>query len=243
MHDDQAPAGVTILVGPTRSCFAWWARTVGASYLIPMVVDPRIESYIASLDGKHEPVLAAMEAFAERRGFPIVGPRTGALLFMLAQVVGARRILELGSGYGYSAVWFARAVPAGGRVVCTDLSPENRELALGYFRTAGLMEKIDFQVGDALAFARKLEGPFDIVFNDVDKEQYPTTVELAARLLRPGGLFITDNALWSGRVADPENREASTEGVRRFNSLIFSRADLESIVIPIGDGVAVCRKR
>jgi predicted O-methyltransferase YrrM len=208
-----------------------------------MIVDPRIESYIASLDGKQEPVLAAMEALAERRGFPIVGRQTGTLLFMLAQLIGAGRVLELGSGYGYSAVWFARAMSAGGTVVCTDLSEENRELAMGYFRTAGIVEKIDFHVGDALALARRLEGPFDIVFNDVDKQQYPSTVELAARLLRPGGLFITDNALWYGRVADPQDAEATTEGVRRFNALIFSRPDFESLILPIRDGVAVCRKR
>jgi caffeoyl-CoA O-methyltransferase len=208
-----------------------------------MIVDPRIESYIAALDGKQEPVLAAMETLAERKGFPIVGRHTGALLSLFARGVGARRILELGSGYGYSAMWFARALPPGGTVICTDLSEENHQMAQDYFRAAGVVEKIDYRVGDALAIARTLKGPFDVVFNDIDKEQYPSSVDVAVALLRPGGLFITDNVLWYGKVADPGVTDASTEGVRKFNRIIFSRPDLESVIIPVRDGVAVCQKR
>ena len=208
-----------------------------------MIVDPAIESYIASLDGDADHVLSAMEALAERKRFPIIGHQSGSLLAMLTRCIGARRVLELGSGYGYSAVWFARALPDDGTVTCTDLSRDNRELALGYFRTAGLERKVEFLVGDALEIARDQQGPFDIVFNDIEKEAYPVTVEVALRLLRPGGLFITDNTLWSGKVADPSVTDAPTEAIRAFNRQIFSHMGLEALIVPIRDGIAVCRKK
>jgi len=208
-----------------------------------MIVDPRIESYIASLDGHTDPVLAAMEALAERKGFPIVGRQAGTLLGILARGIGARRVLELGSGYGYSALWFARALPEDGMVICTELSSDNRDCAMGYFRTAGLAKKIEFHVGDALATARTLTGHFDIVFNDIDKEEYPASVDVAVALLRPGGLFITDNALWNGMVADDGASDPTTEAVRKFNRLIFSRDDLDCVILPLRDGLAVCRKK
>jgi predicted O-methyltransferase YrrM len=208
-----------------------------------MIVDPHVESYIASLNGESDHVLSAMEALAERKKFPIVGHHSGSLLAMLARCIGARRVLELGSGYGYSAVWFARALPEDGTVTCTDLSADNRELARGYFRTAGLERKIEFLVGDALAIARDQQGPFDIVFNDIDKEAYPVTVEVAVRLLRSGGLFITDNSLWSGKVADPSVTDSTTEAIRAFNRQVFSHKELEAVIVPIRDGLAVCRKK
>jgi caffeoyl-CoA O-methyltransferase len=208
-----------------------------------MIVDPKIESYIASLDGGADHVLSAMEALAARKRFPIVGHHAGSLLALLARSIGARRVLELGSGYGYSAVWFARAVPEDGRVTCTDLSRDNRELALGYFRTAGLEQKIEFIVGDALAAASEMREPFDVVFSDIDKESYPATIEVALRLLRPGGLFITDNTLWSGKVADASVVDAPTEAIRAFNRQVFSHKDLEAVMVPIRDGLAVCRKK
>jgi predicted O-methyltransferase YrrM len=208
-----------------------------------MIVEPRIESYIAALWASPDPVLAAMEAFAERRRFPIVGRHTGSLLGLLARCIGARKVIELGSGYGYSALWFARALPDDGKVICSDLSADNRDLALGYFRTAGLESRIDFRVGDGLAIAKEQSPGFDIVFNDIDKEDYPASVEVAVRLLRSGGLFITDNTLWKGKVADDGRGDEITEAVRAFNKLVFSRPDLESVIFPIRDGVTVCRKK
>jgi caffeoyl-CoA O-methyltransferase len=208
-----------------------------------MITDPRIESYIASLDGEADHVLSAMEALAERKRFPIIGHHSGSLLAMLARCIGARRVLELGSGFGYSAIWFARALSNDGKVICTDLSRDNRELALGYFRAAGLEQKIEFIVGDALATARDQQGPFDIVLNDIEKEAYPLTIDVALRLLRPGGLFITDNTLWSGKVADPSVTDPSTEAIRSFNRQIFSHKDFDALIVPIRDGVAVCRKK
>jgi predicted O-methyltransferase YrrM len=215
----------------------------GMAYCTSMIVEPRIEAYIAALWASPDPVLAAMEALAERRRFPIVGRHTGTLLGLLARCIGARTVIELGSGYGYSAVWFARALPEDGKVICSDLSADNRDLAMGYFRTAGLESRIDFRVGDGLAIAREQAPGFDIVFNDIDKEDYPASVEVAVRLLRSGGLFITDNTLWKGKVADDGRGDKPTEAVREFNKLVFARPDLESVIFPIRDGVTVCRKK
>jgi len=206
------------------------------------IVDRRIESYIVSLEVKPDPVLAEMEALARRKGFPIVGPQVGRLLGLLARFAGARRVLELGSGFGYSAWWIARALPEGGMVTCTDFSGHNRDLALGFLRAAGLESRIAFHVGDALAIARAQEGPFDIVFNDIDKHAYPDSIDVALQLLRPGGLFITDNALWEGKVAEITTSDATTKAVREFNRIVFSRGDLQTVILPVRDGVAVCQK-
>jgi caffeoyl-CoA O-methyltransferase len=208
-----------------------------------MIVEPRVESYIATLGASPDPVLAAMEALAERRRFPIVGRQAGSMLGLLARCIGARSVLELGSGYGYSALWFARALPPGGTVICTDLSEDNRDLALGYFRTAGLESRIDFRVGHGLSIAREQKPGFDIVFCDIDKEDYPSSVEVVVPLLRSGGLFITDNTLWRGKVADEGTGDATTEAVRAFNRLVFSRPDLECVILPIRDGLTICRKK
>ncbi len=206
------------------------------------IVSTKIESYLSGLDGRIDPVLADMEARARASGFPIVGPQVGRLLGILARGIGARRVLELGSGYGYSALWFARALQDGGSVVCTDLSAENRDLALEFFRRAGRQESLSFHVGDALSFARTQGGPFDIVFNDIDKESYPATIPVALALLRVGGLFITDNVLWSGKVAAGGRADAATRAIRDFNAAVSRREDLESVILPLRDGVAVCQK-
>jgi caffeoyl-CoA O-methyltransferase len=216
---------------------------VAVSYLMRMIVDPHVESYIASLDGQADPVLAAMETLAARKSFPIIGRHAGSLLALLARCIGARRVLELGSGYGYSALWFARSLPADGTIACTDLSRDNRDLAMNFFHTAGMEKRITFHVGDALVFARTQKGPFDIILNDIDKESYPASVDVAVPLLRSGGLFITDNTLWSGKVADESVTDTATRAIRLFNQAVFARADLESIVIPLRDGLTVCRKK
>jgi predicted O-methyltransferase YrrM len=210
---------------------------------IDYLVHPRIETYIQSLDRTADPVLEEMEKLAARKSFPIVGAHAGRLLGILTRATAARRILELGSGFGYSAWWFARSLPPGGRVVCTDFSPENRALALGFLAKARLAERIEFLVGDALEAARTLAGGFDIVFNDVDKESYPGSVPVAVSLLRPGGLFITDNALWYGKVAESSATDSSTLAIRRFNQLLHGSAELEAVILPVHDGLAVAVKR
>jgi caffeoyl-CoA O-methyltransferase len=207
------------------------------------IVEPAIERYISSLRGEVDPVVLEMEQLAERRGFPIVGPQVGQLLGILARALGARRVLELGSGFGYSAYWFARALAADGIVHCTDTSEANRDLAQDFLGRAGLAQRIRFQVGDALELTRQLDGPFDLVFNDVDKEQYPAVVEPVVALLRPGGLFITDNVLWKGRVAEPGEPDDTTAAVLRFNTMLHEHPALETCILPLRDGLAIAVKR
>jgi predicted O-methyltransferase YrrM len=206
------------------------------------IVNQRVEDYILSLDGSTDPVQLKMEEIAKGNGFPIVGPQVGRLLGILARNAGARRILELGSGYGYSALWFARAMQHGGIVFCTDLSQENCDQALAFFREADLEESMRFHVGDALSFARAQSEPFDIVFNDIDKKDYPESIDVALSLLRAGGLFITDNVLWDGKVVAAGKLDTTTEAIRRFNSILMSRGDLETVILPVRDGVAICQK-
>ena len=207
------------------------------------IVEPAIERYIESLRESPGQVLGEMEALARERGFPIVGPEVGRLLFVLARSCGAGRILELGSGFGYSACWFARALAPDGVVHLTDRSSANLELAASLLGRAELGSRARFHPGDALELADQLGGPFDIIFNDVDKEQYPAVIERVIPLLRPGGLFITDNVLWKGQVAVEGAADATTEAVRRFNRRLAHHPELETAMVPLRDGLAICVKR
>ena len=205
------------------------------------VVDPRLESYLESLLPPADPVQSAMEARARARGFPIVGPLVGPLLLLLTRLIAARRVLELGSGFGYSALWFARGLPDDGEVVLTEYDADDSDRARAFLTDAGFAHKARFLVGDALELVDSVDGPFDIVFNDVDKEQYPRALEKALPKLRPGGLFITDNVLWLGRVVEEDPPAASTAGVLEFNRRIHADPRLEVAMVPLRDGLAVCR--
>ena len=214
------------------------------------IVSPKIEMYLESLrrgpgaeKGKAVSVRLEMEQLAERRGFPIIGPEVGRLLAFLTRLSGARRVLELGSGFGYSAWWFAGALPEDGRVTCTDASAENRELALGYLGRAGLADRIRFEVGESLQILDGLAGPFDLIFNDIDKEDYPKSVDKAVQRLASGGLFVTDNTLWYGKVAETSPPDAATRAVQEFNRLTVSHPELETVILPIRDGLSLCRRR
>ena len=208
-----------------------------------MIVDERIEEYLGSLTGQVDPVLAAMEALAERRHFPIVGRQVGMLLGILTHACGAKRVLELGSGYGYSALWFARALPEVGRVICTDLSADNRDLAMGYFRTAGARREDRFP-GRRCPCHRA--GTHRAVRHRVQRHRQgvvPCHRPPGDFPAQAGGLFITDNVLWSGKVADAGNADPPTKAIRSFNQLISSREDLECVILSVHDGLAICRKK
>jgi caffeoyl-CoA O-methyltransferase len=203
-----------------------------------------IEKYLYDLLPQSEPsVLRDMEAQAKQRNIPIVGPAVARLLYLLAQVSGAKRIFEAGSAIGYSTIWWALAMGESGRIVYTDGNPKNADEAKGYFQKAGVEKRIDVRVGDALEIlSEEKPGSFDIIFNDVDKEDYPRVFKLAIPRLKSGGLFITDNVLWSGRVADSANSEPTTKAIREFNTMLYGSKELFASIIPLRDGVAVARK-
>ncbi|MFQ5848201.1 MAG: O-methyltransferase [Candidatus Methylomirabilales bacterium] len=201
-----------------------------------------IETYLQRFIPDRDTILEEMERLAARRHFPIVGPVVGRLLAQLVLLVGATQILELGAGFGYSAYWFARALPADGRVLAVERSADNARLAQEWFGRAGLTHKVEFIVGDALHVVEGVAGPFDVIMVDVDKEQYPASLPLTLPRLRPGGLLITDNMLWGGRVVVPEPPEASTRAIREYTQLLYENPHLYTTILPVRDGLGVSLK-
>ena len=207
------------------------------------LVQPDIDRYLGRWAASNDPIVVEMERLATERGFPIVGPQVGRLLLTLARSIDAKRVLELGSGFGYSAWWFATAVGPEGRVILTEESRDNADLARGFLDRAGLAGRVEIRVGDGLEIAREYDGPFDIVFNDIDKHDYPRALPVALERLRPGGLFITDNMLWQGRVLDEAAGDASTRGVLELTRALYAASNLDTTILPIRDGVAVSAVR
>ena len=206
------------------------------------IVDPGIEDYLRRMLPAREPVAREMEELADRRDFPIIGPLVGRVLFLLAQSIAARTVFECGSGYGYSALWFARALPDGGRVILTDSDGGNCAAARDYLARAGLESRADVREGDGLALLEAESGPFDIIFCDIDKKDYPGIYPLLGPRLRRGGLFICDNMLWFGRVARQDQQDDDTRGVRELTRLLYDDPSLHTTILPLRDGVSVSLK-
>ena len=206
------------------------------------LVAPEIDRYVRELLPERDPVIAEMEAQAAKRDIPIVGPAVATLLATHAQSIGARRVFEMGSAIGYSTAFFARAVGPEGRVFYTDGSADNAKEASGYLSRMGLLDRVEVRTGDAVTLFAKTPGEFDVVFIDIDKDGYPQALEAAAPRVRPGGLLLADNVLWSGKVVDAAVRDAATEGIRAFNKALFARKDFTSVIVPLRDGVAIARK-
>lgn len=202
-----------------------------------------VEDYLYSMLPARDEVLAEIEAEAASRDIPIVGPAVGRVLHQLALMIGAKTVFELGSAIGYSTIWWARAVSDGGRVYYTDSDSKNAEQAKRYFQRAGVADRITIKTGDALELLSEEKQPFDIIFNDVDKEDYPRVFRLAVPRLRKGGLFVTDNVLWSGKVAQPNPSEPTTKAILEFNRLLYNSSDLFTTILPLRDGVAVAVKK
>jgi caffeoyl-CoA O-methyltransferase len=202
-------------------------------------VQPAIEDYMRSLlDRYDEPVLLEMEREGAERGFPIIERLCGVMIELLARSVGARRVFELGSGYGYSAYWFARAVGPGGEVHCTDGDPANERKAEGYLSQAGVWDRVRWHVGDAVTNLAAVDGEFDVVYNDIDKDGYPDAWRAASGRVRVGGLYLCDNVLWSGRVLEDEPDE-TTRAILEHNRLIADDERFVSSIVPTRDGVMV----
>jgi predicted O-methyltransferase YrrM len=205
-------------------------------------MDDAVERYLTELaETEHsDPVLLDMEERAERNGFPIVGRATGRFLELAARSVGARRVMELGSGYGYSAYWFANAVGPDGEVVCSDGSADNAALAERYLKEAGLWDRVRYHVGDALAALAAETGEFDVVYCDVDKDGYPDCWRAARERIRVGGLWLCDNVIWSGQAATGEERPnlpGYTAAIREHNRLVAEDDRYVGSLVPIRDGV------
>jgi len=202
-----------------------------------------VDDYLYSMLPQRDEVLAEMEDYASKHNVPIVGPAVARVLQQLALMIDAKTVFELGSAIGYSTIWWARAIGEMGRVIYTDGDPKNAERARGYFGRAGVSNRITLHTGDALEVLSEQKQQFDIIFNDVDKEDYPRVLRLVAPRLRKGGLFITDNVLWSGRVAEKNPKEAQTKAIMEFNRLLYNSGDFFTTILPIRDGLAVALKK
>jgi predicted O-methyltransferase YrrM len=206
------------------------------------LVDPRVDRYLADFADSGDPILKEMEEIAAQRDFPIVGPQVGRLLEVLARAIQARRVVELGSGFGYSAFWFLRGMEPEGFVTMTEGSAENSKQASRFLGLAGFDGRFEAKVGDGLVLAQGIRGPVDIVFCDVDKHDYPKALPIARRLLRPGGLFIVDNLLWDGKVLGGFAEDRTTQGILELTALLKSAPEFTTTIVPVRDGVSVSTK-
>ena len=197
-----------------------------------------VHKYLMEMTPERPPVLREMEAYASAQGFPIIGPLVGRLLYQLALVTGAGKIFEMGSGFGYSAYWFSLACRSRGEIIMTDGDKNNKHRALDYFKQASLQSRFDFHVGDARRILMNTDGPFDIILNDIDKEQYPETIDIVAPKLRKGGLFITDNLIWSGKVCQ-EKPDQTTGAIIEFTRRLYRDKRFFTTIMPVRDGISL----
>ncbi|TXI24463.1 MAG: O-methyltransferase [Nitrosomonas sp.] len=210
--------------------------------LIP--VNPAIECYMQGLiERRTDSVLVEMEALAKQKNFPIVGRLVGTSLEVLAKMINAKRVFEFGSGYGYSAYWFARAVGLNGQVICTDNKLANKEQAEIFLSSVDLWKRVTFYIGYAQAVFSQTEGFFDICYNDVDKSEYPSVWKMAREKIKPGGLYIADNVLWHGKVIAENNTDEWTQAILEHNQLIFDDPEFDAFINPTRDGVMVARRK
>lgn len=209
------------------------------------ILSPEIAKYLDSLVPERPSELAGMERIAESTKFPIIGPASGQLCYLVARMIGARRIFELGSGYGYSTAWFARAVRenGGGEVHHVVWDEDLSTRARKHIDRLGYTDVVRFHVGEAVDTLRHIGGPFDLIFNDIDKRGYPASIDAIVPKLRTGGVLIIDNLLWSGRILDPADQSPDTEGVRAVTRRVMESDEWIASIVPIRDGVLVAYKR
>jgi caffeoyl-CoA O-methyltransferase len=213
-----------------------------------MATDPipaHLHSYLDSLVPQRPPEMQAMEAYAKEVGFPIIGPASGNLCYQIARMIGARRIFELGSGYGYSTAWFAKGVQenGGGVVHHVVWDEELSQKARGHLGALGYADIVTYHVAEAVQTLRETAGPFDLIFNDIDKHGYPDSLPVIAEKLRPGGVLIIDNMLWHGAIFDADDHSPANEGVREFTRRITTDPGWIASLVPVRDGVIVAYKK
>lgn len=205
------------------------------------ITNEAVEKYIYGILPARDAVVAEMEKQATAEDIPIIGPAVARMLYLLAQISGAKRIFEMGSAIGYSTIWLARAAGPKAEIYYTDGDPKNAKRAKEFFKRAGVERRIRVMTGDALDLLDRVRGNFDMIFIDVNKEQYPAALKKALPRLKRGGLLVTDNTLWSGRVTREADSDA-THGVQQFNKAVYASKELFPVMIPLRDGVTVCRK-
>ena len=212
---------------------------------MPEIVYDKLQRYLTSLVPPREPVLVEMEEYAEKNNFPALGPVCGYYCYQLACMLRATSIFELGSGYGYSTAWFAKAVRenGGGVVHHTVWDDKLSAMAKEYLTRLGLDDLVEYHNAEAVETLRQTPGTFDIIFNDIDKEGYPDSLPVIKGKLRSGGLLIIDNMIWHGQILDSNDHEKSTEAIRRFTKEVTTDPDWIVSLTPLRDGMIVAHKR
>ncbi len=212
------------------------------------IVPDAIEKYLASLQPPSDPLLDQIAREGQARGLPLIDSQVGTFLAVLVTAVSARCVLEIGTGIGYSGIWLARALPAEGQLLTIEIDRHRAEEARAAFKRAGLADRATVIVGNAERVVHKLAGPFDLIFNDGDKRQYPVLLDRLVALLRPRGLLVTDNVLWGGEVvpgylARPSRPRDETDAIRHFTERLMRHPSLTTVIVPLRDGVAVSVRR
>lgn len=212
---------------------------------MPEINYDALQAYLTTLVPPRDPELQAMERYADEHDFPILGPVSGYYCYQLAILLKARSVFEMGSGYGYSTAWFARAVQenGGGVVHHTVWDEKLSGMAKQHLAKLGFADLIQYHLAEAVETLRNTAGPFDIIFNDIDKEAYPTSLPLIKERLRPGGLLIIDNMIWHGQILDDNDHEKSTEAIRRFTRAVTTDPDWIVSLAPLRDGLIVAYKK
>ncbi|MBI4279845.1 MAG: O-methyltransferase [Armatimonadetes bacterium] len=206
---------------------------------------PQMTAFLEALTPARDPVLQEMEERARQTRFPIIGPLVGQLFYLLTRLTGARRVFEMGSGYGYSTAWFARALRdnGGGEVYHVVWDEELSRQAKEYLGRLNLVPHVKFRVSEAVEELGRTDGPFDIVFNDIEKKAYPDSLAVIKPRLSRGGLLLIDNMFRSGRTFDPQVKEEGTEAVRRAARMLYDDPDFVTTVIPLRDGVLMAWRK
>ena len=213
------------------------------NYEIESALDAYVDSH-CSPEPEHLHRLTRESHLRLINGRMVSGHLQGRILKMLTQLCAPKLAVELGTFTGYSALCIAEGLPADGKIITIEVDDELEDFIRRQIDSSGLGDKVELRIGPALEICRGFaEGSVDMVFIDADKRQYPEYLKEAARMLRPGGLIIADNTLWSGHVCDQAYKDAQTRGVREFNDLAVSHPDFETVMLPIRDGISLLRKR
>ena len=211
------------------------------------IVPALVEGYLAGLNQLDDPVLKQLAREGREKKLPLIDAEVGALLRVLVTAIGASRVLEIGTAIGYSGIWIAGALPAGGMLLTMEVDAERARMARENFAQAGLTDRVNVIVGDAQRMLSKVAGPFDLIFQDGDKSHYGPMLDRLVGLLRPGGLLVSDNVLWSGDVIPGFNQKPHHDHgiseISEYNERVNHHPQLMTVIIPLRDGVAISVKR
>jgi len=212
------------------------------------IVPDLIERYLGGLNRLADPVLVEIARYGAEHDLPLIDAEVGGLLRVVTTAIGARRALEIGTAVGYSGIWLAGALPPDGQLLTLELDPDRARIARDNFSRAGLADRVSVILGDAQRMLAKVSGPFDVIFQDSDKQLYGPMLDRLVELLRPRGLLITDNVLWDGEVvpgfvAQPKKNAEDTRAIAEYNQRLSAHPQLMTSIIPLRDGVAVSVKR